>query len=159
MNRSNCPVCSHPKADVIEMQITAGIDLDKIAAHFGLGIDDIPNHIRHGSDGVVMPEPLSPGDEYSTLQFVRRQLKLRFDNLIASSAATPESKELIQLSRAINDTVKATVLVREKLGHTDDTRAKELEKMFDELMMVIPQLCPKDQQLIEKALRLEALVE
>lgn len=160
-----CPVCSHPQHDMIEDDLTQGVDLMVITRAYRISHDDLVVHLRHGlgdeSDiDEEVGELLSQAtDEYSILRFDLLNLRNRYRRLIAVSPATAESKELIQLSRAINETVKTLLIVRKEIGQTDDTRIQQLEKMFNELMMTLPALCEKDQKIIERALGIESIVE
>ena len=161
----SCRICNHPQHKAIEAEITKGSELIQIAVRFKITHDDIVAHLQHGmgdedSADEEIGDLLSQAtDEYSILKFQLYHLRNRERNLIAASPATAESKELISLSRAVNDTVKTLLIVRKEVGQTDDTRTRELEKMLSQLMMILPSLCEKDQDMVERALGIESIVK
>lgn len=162
---SNCPVCQHGESQTIIDELTRGTAMVKIAQRFRLTQDDLVMHIEHGSDGSVESDDVierllsQSEDEFSILKYNLLHLRNRYTNLILAEAASAESKELISLSRAINDTVKTMLITRKEIGQVDDTRSTELEKMFNELMMTLPMLCAKDQAIIERTLGITTIVE
>ncbi|MCK5611460.1 hypothetical protein KAR91_56845 [Candidatus Pacearchaeota archaeon] len=155
----NCPVCSHPKVDDIDDGLTMGIDFTKLAQMYNVTSEQLVSHWQHGTDKDVVKEKIvsTSSDIYSILRYKLGHLKKRFNNLVLSSPASGESRELIQLSKAIDDTISVTLKVQKELGITDETRIQELERMMSEIMMVMPRMCDTDQALLEAALGLESV--
>ena len=161
----NCPVCSHPEVDDINDGLTMGVDFILLAKRYKITTEHLEDHWKHG-----MEDELTKGtkptqeqatststDIYSILRYKLRHLKRRFDGLITSTAATGESRELIQLSKAIDDTISVTLKVKKEMGIIEETRISELENMMSELVMIMPKMCETDQQLLEVVLGLESV--
>ena len=161
----NCPVCTHPKKEDIDDGLTMGIDFPVLAKRYSLKSEDLVAHWKHGMEDEIGeatsadPEKFisTSNDIYSILRKKLLHLQKRFDDLLLSDPATNLSKELIQLSKAIDDTISVMLKVKKEMGIVDETRIIELEKMMSEIMMIMPRMCEKDQVLIEKALQLDTV--
>jgi hypothetical protein len=159
----NCPVCTHPKVDDIDDGLTMGVDFAVLSKRYGLKSDDLVSHWKHGMEdeikdaGKKVIEKTTSVSIYSILRKKLDLLNKRFDGLVLSSPATGESKELIQLSKAIDDTITVTLKVQKEMGIVEQTRITELETMMSEIMMIMPKMCETDQALLEAALQLESI--
>lgn len=162
MSQTDCPVCKHPNVELINRDLSMGVDFPIIAVNYKIDASAIIDHWTHGVEEEGRAENLEMAistDLYTLLNNKLRLLNLKFKRLESATPATGESKEMISLSKAIDDTIKTLMVVRKEYGISDETRIQELERTFNELISLLDQFCPTDRKKLEAALGLESLTE